>query len=297
MAKLVGRETYDERLWRARLSPPGVDKKTNTLVSSYLWSGHLLGQLLSRILMILGDWRIDDIRFEIQRTIFANVDLAHAILDLTEGDQSAIAANSRRESLIRAFRDAVDQLTAELSHGPSVEYSARLKTGKDGLIQRMQPLAAEFAKPFKFTPNLENIDLRAGGQAIANQAYSLRPVASLGTAPVDLIDAATQVSCVADGNGDDDHIAIAFRRARIPNEIIESAQSAADILTGAPEANADRPTGPASRRRIAADVVKIIVELIADVSFNLESLEPCGVGKRSIETRISSACWLGSRTR
>lgn len=199
MAALVGRETYDQRLWQARLSSVGVDKKTNTLVSSYLRGGHLLGELLSRIPMTLGNWRIEDIYRQIYRAIFVNVDLAHAILDLADGDQSAIAANSRRENLAQALTAAVELLIAELSDGPSDKYSARLKAGADGLNQRMQPLAAEFTKPFKFKPTLENLDLRGAERAIANMSYSLRSLVGLGTAPVDFKVTGTRVACVADG--------------------------------------------------------------------------------------------------
>jgi hypothetical protein len=199
MAALVGHETYDQRLWQARLSPLGVGKKTNTLVSSYLRSGHLLGELLSRIPMTLGNWRIEDIYGEIYRAIFVNVDLAHAILDLAEGDQSAIAANSRRENVIKAVAAAVEVLITELSDGPFDEYSARLTAGGDGLVQRMQQLASKFTKPFKFKPTLENLDLRGAERAIANMSYSLRSLVGLGVAPVDFKINGTRVSCVADG--------------------------------------------------------------------------------------------------
>jgi hypothetical protein len=71
----------------------------------------------------------------------------------------------------------------------------------------------------------------------------------------------------------------ASSRARIPTRVIEAAQSAADMLTEAGAANKDRPANPASRRQKAADAVKIVVECIADVSFNLESVRSRGVGE------------------
>lgn len=327
MASLVGTESYDERLWQARLSPLGVGKKANTLVSSCFRGGHLLGQLVSRILVVLGDWRIDDVLSEIERCVFCNVDLAGAILDLTAGERSAANVSSRRDNLTTAIAGAIDRLCQELLHGPSVDYSSRLRAGSPGLIRRMRQLAAEFTAEFTFTPTLEHVDVQGAARAIASGSFSLRPIVGLGTAPVDLVGGATRISCVAEGeeiysfdnevdftgpgrgtiersfcvycgpdtvgirvlsdarkilhtSGDDDHIATAFRRTRIATEIVEAAQSAADDLTTGLEAKPeDHPAGPASRRRLAAEFVKTVIEETTGASFNLQSLSSCGVGE------------------
>jgi hypothetical protein len=200
MAQLVGSDTWDERLWRARLSPLGIAKKKNTLVSSCYESGHLLGLLLSRALRIPGDLHSREVLAMIMRCVFCNIDLAHAILDLAESATSALAVERARADLLNVLAEAANLLCEELLDGLSAEYSERLETGTEELLQRMQPLAREFEAPAGPAPRqMDGQGLRDMARAIARFSYSVRHLIGLGSIPVDLVAHGSRISCVVEG--------------------------------------------------------------------------------------------------
>jgi hypothetical protein len=200
MAQLTGSKTYDRYLWQARLSSVGVAKKANTLVSSSYERGHLLGHLVSRVLLAIADRQCDYLVAMIRRCVFADIDLAHAILDLATNTGSASAIDSARRRLAEAFSGAIARLHEELLDGPGEEYSARLSDGLEGFLSRVQPLFDEFQTPVALPNRLDRPeDLRELGRLITYTSFALRPLVRLGTAPIEVTARGRKVSCIASG--------------------------------------------------------------------------------------------------
>lgn len=200
MAQLTGSNTYDGQLWQARLSPVGVVKKTNTLVSSSYGQGHLLGHLVSRVLLAIADRQCDYLVAMIRRCVFADIDLAHAILDLAADTGSASAIDSARLRLVEAFSGAVARLHEELLHGPDEDYSARLTDGREAFLSRVQPLFDDFQTPVALPKRLDDPeDLREVGRLITYASFALRPLVRLGTASIEVTARGRKVSCIANG--------------------------------------------------------------------------------------------------
>jgi len=200
MAQLVGSKTYDGYLWQARLSSLGIAKKANTLVSSCYERGHLLGHLVSRALLSMVGRQCDYLLAMIQRCVFADIDLAHTILDLAANTGSASAIDTERLRLAEAFSAAIERLCEELLNGPGEEYSARLRDGLEGLLERMQPFVDEFETPVTLPNYLEGPgDLGSLGRFIAYTNFALRPLVALGSAPIELTARGQKVSCIANG--------------------------------------------------------------------------------------------------
>jgi hypothetical protein len=200
MAQLVGPKTYDGYLWQARLSPLGIAKKATTLASSCYARGHLLGHLMSRALLAMAGRQCDYLLGMIRRCVFANLDLAHAILDLAANSGSASAITSVRLRLVEAFSGAAELLCDELLSKPGEEYSARMQDGLKGLLERMRPFVDEFETPVPLQRGLYSAeDLRELGRLITYTSFALRPLVRLGTAPIEVTARDGKVSCLAEG--------------------------------------------------------------------------------------------------
>ena len=187
MARLIGSTAYDGYLWQARLSPVGVVKKANTLVSSSYERGHLLGYLASRALLAIVGRQCAYLVAMIRYCVFADIALAHAILDLAADSGSASAIDSAQLRLLEAFSGAVARLHDELLNGAGDDYSARLSDGREGFLRRVQPLFEEFQTPVALPNRLNNHeDLRELGRLITYASFALRPLVLLGTAPIEV---------------------------------------------------------------------------------------------------------------
>jgi hypothetical protein len=197
MGKLIGLEEYDAYLWRARVCPLGVGKKANTFASSCYRTGHLLGHLLARSLMLPGDRLLEEVVADIVRCIFFDVELAHAILDLAEGPRSHTAVDGRRSRLVESVGAAVDRLLSQ----QDAEATLPLQPGQQELQQRMQPLLEELERPVQLWPHLprSNDDIGDAGEACARACFAMRTLIGLGTAPVQLAVDEKRVICSADG--------------------------------------------------------------------------------------------------
>lgn len=327
MAHLAGPEAYDELLWQARLSAIGVGKKLNTLVSScYAMGGHLLGHLLSRVLMLPGDQRSDYVLAEIKRCIFCNSDLAHAILDVADSVKSSPALERTREHMLDALAGGADCLYQELLEGPGSQSSKGAEAGYNELLVRMKPLIDEMEQPVILRRELPSdlgflIDL---SRLIAHASYSMRAFVGLGSAPVALAARGPLVVCSSQGVevysfdnetgfagaddgtiergfcalcgpetygirvssdtrgilhavGDDEHVVAAFKRARIPVDVIEAGQEAAAELAGAISLSALPAGGVSPNRQLAGELIRILIEHVTGDSIDLDSLSRSGV--------------------
>jgi hypothetical protein len=201
MVELEGHEGYDDRLWRARLSPLGIARKGNTLVSSCYRQGHLLGHLLSRAAAGYSGLRADEIVGAIVRCVFCNFDLADAILDLVGLGGSPASGGGDFLKAVRVFGDAIDVLVAELTDGPSQQCLIRLSSSTDAFLARTQPTIMSFLHPISPPQSVPNDSgfLRRVGRDIAHGCWSQRGFVRLGYASVDLTTRNGQIMCSIEG--------------------------------------------------------------------------------------------------